>query len=177
VIAAISIHLIGAMQAAGLTLEQAILVGMAFGPAQVLGRIGEMVWGARFPAIVGGRVSVALLPPALMFLLSGSMSFTLALLFAVGCGLSNGLMTIAKGTVSLALFGRAGYGAVVGDLALATLFARAAGPLALAYGLAQFGLRPSVLVCIACALVGVAAMESLARLARRHTQVRIGTAH
>ncbi len=173
VIAALSIHMIGAMLQAGLNGEQAILVGMAFGPGQVLARFAEMIWGGRFPAIVAGRVAVMLLPPALLFLLSGSMSLALALCFSAALGMSNGLMTIARGTVALALFGRRGYGAIIGDLALASLFARAIGPLALAYGLARLGLSLSAVGCIACAFVGVAAMEIAARIAASQRQARI----
>jgi predicted MFS family arabinose efflux permease len=173
VIAGLSIHLIGAVQQAGLTLQQAITVGMAFGPAQVLGRLAEMIWGARFPAVMCGRISVVLLPFALLFLLSGSMNFPLALLFSAGCGMSNGLMTIARGTVALALFGRTGYGAIVGDLALASLFARALGPIALAYTLGHWGLPASALANIVSALAAVFAMEIVARIDRRHRQEEI----
>ncbi len=172
VIAGLLIHMIGAMREAGLTNEQAIFVGMAFGPGQVLARFAEMVWGSRFPAIAGGRLSVLLLPPALLFLLSGSMSVTLAFCFSAALGMSNGLMTIARGTVALALFGRKGYGAIIGDLALASLFSRAAGPLALAWGLEQLGLRGSALLCMGSALLGVLAMEIVARIAASQRQER-----
>ena len=170
VIAGLLIHMIGAMRQAGLTMEQAIMVGMAFGPGQVLARFAEMIWGARFPAVVGGRISTLLLPPALLFLLSGSMNVGLALCFSAALGMSNGLMTIARGTVALALFGRKGYGAVIGDLALASLFSRALGPLALAWGLERLGLRVSTLACLVCAFVGVAAMEYVARIASGQRQ-------
>ena len=170
VIAGLLIHMIDAMRQAGLTNEQAILVGMAFGPGQVLSRFAEMLWGSRFPAVVGGRISVLLLPPALLFLLSGSMNVALALCFSAALGMSNGLMTIARGTVALALFGRKGYGAIIGDLALASLFSRAVGPLALAYGLERLGLEMSAAACIACALLGVLAMEIVARIAASQRQ-------
>ena len=172
VIAGLLIHMIDAMRQAGLTGEQAILVGMAFGPGQVLARFAEMIWGARFPAVVGARISTLLLPPALLFLLSGSMSLVLALCFSAALGMSNGLMTIARGTVALALFGRRGYGAISGDLALAGLFSRAAGPLVLAYGLERWGLNLSALGCIACALIGIVALEIVARIAASQRQER-----
>ncbi|MCB1541922.1 MAG: MFS transporter [Rhodoblastus sp.] len=175
VIAGLLIHMIDAMRQAGLTGEQAIIVGMAFGPGQVLARFAEMIWGARFPALVGGRISALLLPPALLFLLSGSMNLMLALCFSAALGMSNGLMTIARGTVALALFGRRGYGAISGDLALASLFSRAAGPLILAYGLERWGLTLSALTCIACGLIGVAAMEFVARIAASQRQERRAT--
>lgn len=172
VIAGLLIHMIGAMRQAGLSNEQAILVGMAFGPGQVLARFAEMLWGSRFPAVVGGRISTLLLPPALLLLLSGSMNVALALCFSAALGMSNGLMTIARGTVALSLFGRQGYGAIIGDLALASLFSRAVGPLALAFGLERLGLRLSALACMVCALAAVAAMEIVARIAAAQRQER-----
>lgn len=172
VIAGLLIHMLGAMGQAGLSSQEAILVGMAFGPGQVLARFAEMLWGARFPAIVCGRISTLLLPPALLFLLSGSMSLPLALCFSAALGMSNGLMTIARGTVALALFGRKGYGAIIGDLALASLFSRAIGPLALAWGLERLGLRISALGCMVFAVLGVLAMEVVGRIASAQRQER-----
>jgi len=172
VVAGLLIHMIGAMRQAGLTGEEAIMVGMAFGPGQVLARFAEMIWGARFPAVAGGRMSTLLLPPALFLLLSGTMNLPLALCFSAALGMSNGLMTIARGAVALSLFGRQGYGAIIGDLALASLFSRAIGPLALAYGLERLGLRLSALGCMACALAGVVAMEIVARIAAAQRQER-----
>ena len=89
VIAGLLIHMIEAMNRAGLAPAEAIMVGMAFGPGQVLGRVGEMVWGSRFPAVTTGRVAMAALPLAMLFLVSGSMNFPLALLFSAVCGMSN----------------------------------------------------------------------------------------
>lgn len=172
VIAALLIHMISAMQQVGLPMAQAIMVGMAFGPGQVLGRIGEMIWGARFPAVVTGRVAMAALPFALLVLVSGTMSFPLALAFSALCGMSNGMVTIARGTVSLALFGRARYGAVIGDLALASLFARACGPVALAWGLQHASVQGSAVVALGFALAAVLAMELVARIDGRYRQAK-----
>lgn len=172
VIAGLLIHMIEAMKRAGLGPAEAIMVGMAFGPGQVLGRVGEMVWGSRFPAVTTGRVAMAALPLALLFLVSGSMNFPLALLFSAVCGMSNGMVTIARGTVSLALFGREKYGAVVGDLALASLFARACGPVALAWGLERAGLQGSAAAGLVFALAAVLAMEGVAIIDRRRRQAK-----
>ena len=45
---------------------EAIGLGMLFGPAQVLGRVGEMAFGRRFSAITTGRVATAFLPLSLL---------------------------------------------------------------------------------------------------------------
>jgi Na+-translocating ferredoxin:NAD+ oxidoreductase RnfD subunit len=55
-----------------------------------------------------------------------------ALLFAVLFGFSNGVVTIVRGTVPAELFGRAGYGRTLGNLAAPALIARAIAPLAFA---------------------------------------------
>jgi hypothetical protein len=47
-------------------------------------------------------------------------------------GLSNGILTIVRGTVPQALFGRENYGAISGAMAGPALLAKAAGPLAVA---------------------------------------------
>lgn len=171
VIAGLTVHLVGAMAAAGLSEREAIIAGMMFGPAQVLSRIGEMMFGARLPAVAAGRVAVALLPLALALVLTGRVSLPVACVFVAGCGLSNGLMTIARGAVSLAIFGRQGYGAAVGDIALANQFSRAMGPLAFAFALTNAGLGGTFLACMACALIAVAAMEAVARIDARRRGV------
>ncbi len=167
VIAGVTVHLVGAMSAAGLTTREAIVAGMMFGPAQVLSRAGEMLFGARLPAVAAARVSVALLPLALALVVSGHVTPLLACVFVAGCGLSNGLMTIARGAVTLAIFGRDGYGASIGDLALANHLSRAVGPLAFAFALTNAGLHGTFLASMACALVGVAGMEAVARIDAR----------
>jgi Na+-translocating ferredoxin:NAD+ oxidoreductase RnfD subunit len=55
-----------------------------------------------------------------------------ALLFAVLFGFSNGVVTIVRGTVPAELFGRLGYGRMLGNLAAPALVARAIAPLAYA---------------------------------------------
>ncbi|MFN7000413.1 MAG: MmgE/PrpD family protein, partial [Elioraea tepidiphila] len=59
--------------------------------------------------------------------------------FALLHGAGNGIMTIAKGTLPLVLFGPAGYGQRQGWLALPARLAQAAAPVAFALLLAGFG--------------------------------------
>jgi predicted MFS family arabinose efflux permease len=176
VISGLLIQLIYALKSAGLGMDQAIVVGMAFGPGQVLGRVLEMFWGRRFSALMVGRVAALGLPLGLALLLPNPAPFWLALIASLLLGMSNGLMTIARGVVPLALFGRRGYGAVIGDLGLVMLFARACGPVALAFGLARIGLRGSELAGVGVALVAVAAMEAVIRIERRDRAVHLSVA-
>lgn len=172
VIAGLTVHLVGALDAGGLSTRAAIAAGMAFGPAQVAGRLADMGlsatrWGARWPATASARVAAALLPAALALALWGGGSFAYATTFVACAGLSNGVMTIARGSLALALFGPAGYGALMGDLAVASNVARAAGPLAFAYGLGHGGVNSAFVASLLCAMGAVFAMEGLARMDAR----------
>jgi hypothetical protein len=53
-------------------------------------------------------------------------------LFCVLYGLSNGILTIVRGTIPQALYGARNYGAISGALAGPAMLSKAAGPLAVA---------------------------------------------
>jgi hypothetical protein len=60
-------------------------------------------------------------------------SAPVAAAFMVMFGMGNGLITIARGTVPLALFGPAGYGFLIGRIARPVLLMQASAPLVLAF--------------------------------------------
>jgi hypothetical protein len=62
-------------------------------------------------------------------------------------GLSNGILTIVRGTIPQALFGRENYGAISGAMAGPSLLSKAAGPLVAAWVLRSAG-TPSILLAI-----------------------------
>jgi len=112
----IGAHLPGLLMAAGATLAAAVAAGMLVGPAQVAGRVLEFGLLRRWHPLLSARLA-ALGPPLgmgtlLVFGLPAAMPF--ALLHGAG----NGIITIAKGTLPLALFGAQGYGRRQGWLAL-----------------------------------------------------------
>jgi hypothetical protein len=63
-------------------------------------------------------------------------------------GMANGLITIARGTVPLALFGASGYGALLGRIAGPFLLMQAIAPLALAL-VVEHGSDRAVLTVVA----------------------------
>ena len=93
-----------------------------------------------------------------------------ALIFAVLYGFANGLMTIAKGSVALDLFGSSGYGAILGRLSVATLVARAGAPALFAWIMHASGTPAMLWTALGAGLVGLALMEFLARLSARQNQ-------
>ena len=63
-------------------------------------------------------------------------------------GMANGLLTIARGAVPLALFGAAGYGRIIGRIGGPYLVMQAIAPLALAF-VAERTSDPMVLAVVA----------------------------
>ena len=91
------------------------------------------------------------------------LSVPVAAAFMVMFGMANGLLTIARGTVPLALFGAAGYGALIGRIAGPFLVMQAIAPLALAL-VAERASDPAVLTVVAA--LALVALGSFAMLQR-----------
>ena len=170
VAAAFLIHIIDFSERLGIGTRTAIGLGMLFGPAQVLGRVGEMLAGARFSAIATGRVATAFLPLGLLFVLPGETTLPAAIVFVLALGLSNGLMTIARGTIALALFGPVGYGATLGRITVPTLLARAAGPFLFALSTDALGVHATILIGLAISACACSGMEIVASIDRKIRQ-------
>ncbi|HEY9217069.1 MAG TPA: hypothetical protein VIO94_03400, partial [Phenylobacterium sp.] len=112
----------------------ALLAGTLLGPSQVAARLAEFVFVRRIHPLVSARVALGLLPLAVaVLLLAGP---TGALVFSVLYGAGNGLYTIVRGTLPLALFGSHGYGRRAGLINLPGRLLGAVSPFLLALGLA-----------------------------------------
>jgi MFS family permease len=130
---ALSAQLLAIFERFGLTPVTVVAIGMLFGPAQVLARICELAFGANLHPLWTARLSIGLLVAAFVLLALLPFSGPLAAIFAVLYGMANGLMTIARGTVPLALFGAAGYGRLIGRIAGPYLVVQAAAPVCLSF--------------------------------------------
>jgi MFS family permease len=167
VFAGLAVHLLTILGALGLSEGAAIVIGMIVGPAQVIGRIGEMSLGSRASPILAARISAAMQPASIAVLALGPAGLAIGGFFAVLYGMANGILTIVKGTVSLFLFGSAGYGAILGKLSVPSLGARAAAPLVFAYVFTAGGPIPTLILSAVVSLSGTLAMELVARIARQ----------
>lgn len=130
---ALSAQLLAIFGRLGLAPATVVAIGMLFGPAQVLARIGELAFAGHAHPLWIARFAVGLLVAALVLLMLLHFSATLAACFAVMYGMANGLMTIARGTVPLSLFGAAGYGRLVGRIGGPFLVMQAAAPVCLSF--------------------------------------------
>ncbi|MBV0911105.1 MFS transporter [Anianabacter salinae] len=152
---AMAAHLPGLLQEAGATTAVAIAAGALIGPAQVAARVLEFGLLRRFHPLVSTRIAAAAHPVAAVALVSfgGPAAYAFALLHGAG----NGILTIAKGTLPLALFGEAGYGQRIGWLGAPARILQAAAPLIFGAALAAWGLSAIWLT----AGIGAAAMGAL----------------
>ena len=130
---ALSAQLLAIFHSFGLESATVVAIGMLFGPAQVLARICELSFGRQLHPLWIARFAVGLLVAAFVLLAVYRFSAPLAAIFAVLYGMANGLLTIARGTVPLALFGAAGYGKLMGRIGGPYLIVQSLAPVVLTY--------------------------------------------
>jgi len=144
----LSAHLLAIFGRAGIDAATVVTIGALFGPAQVAARIGELVFARRLHPLNVARFAVGMQLAAFVLLASFGLSVATAATFAVMYGLANGLITITRGAVPLALFGASGYGALMGRIGGASLVMQAIAPLVLAL-VAERTSDPAVLAVVA----------------------------
>ena len=156
---AMAAHLPGLLQATGASPVAAIAAAALVGPAQVAGRLVEFgllrrmhpLLSARLAALchpIGGAAAIAFGAPV-------------AAVFTILHGAGNGILTIAKGTLPLAIFGPAGYGHRQGVLMVPARFAQALAPFVFALLLERYAAW-SLLLTIGLGLLALAALLMLA---------------
>ncbi len=123
---AMATHLPQLLQASGATLAVAVGVGALVGPAQVAGRLLEFGFLRRVHPLVSARLAALTHPVGAGLLLV--LGAPTAAVFALLHGAGNGILTIAKGTLPLVLFGPLGYGARQGMLMMPGRIAQAFAP-------------------------------------------------
>jgi MFS family permease len=146
VFSALSVHLLPLLNRLGHPMETVVIFAALIGPMQVAGRIGERLYAQRSRPQSVGLISFATLPFALAGLFFLGERQWAAAAFCLVYGLGNGILTIVRGTVPQAIFGRENYGAISGALSGPSLLLKSLGPVAVA---ALIGLTQSVEVVIA----------------------------
>ncbi|WP_020594079.1 MFS transporter [Kiloniella laminariae] len=134
-------HLPRLLEAAGASSAQAVAAGALMGPAQVAARLVEAGYLKRFHPIVSARIAAITHPlGALLLITFGSWAGGwLALPFAILHGTGNGILTIAKGTLPLALYGSENYGYRIGLLGMPSRLAQVGAPLAFGWLISLYG--------------------------------------
>ncbi|WP_076591784.1 MFS transporter [Herminiimonas arsenitoxidans] len=155
VFSAMSLHLMSILQSRGISPSYAAAIGAMVGPMQVLGRILETTVGRKMSSYKVGVLAMWLLPLALVLLFAPNQWLAIYAVFAAMYGISNGVMTIVRGTLPAELYGREAYGAVSGAMGAPVMVAIAAGPFAasLLYAFTD-GYVGTLLVLIAVGVLG-----------------------
>ncbi|NRF71793.1 MFS transporter [Aquincola sp. S2] len=134
---AMAAHLPRLLQAAGATLATAVVVGALIGPSQVGARLLEFGLLRKVHPLLSARIASALHPLGVLALaLFGAPA---AAVFGVLHGAGNGILTIAKGTLPLVVFGPQGYGHRQGWLMLPARVAQALAPWLFGLALDRWG--------------------------------------
>jgi predicted MFS family arabinose efflux permease len=120
-----STHLLLILQGRGLELAAAVALGALVGPSQVGARVVEAAFGKRYHPIWTVTVAAVLVATGLSLLLFGFPIVAVALiLYAAG----NGIWSIGRGSLPLALYGPSRYAVLMGRLAMPGLLAQAVAP-------------------------------------------------
>ena len=151
-------HLPRILEAAGATSVQAVAAGALIGPAQVLARIVEASFLSRYHPLVSTRLACLTHPiGAAILALAGGGAATV---FAIFHGTGNGILTIARGTLPLAIFGPENYGYRLGIIGAPARMAQAIAPLAFGLLIDSMGSR----ILIVSSALSLAALLALCML-------------
>jgi MFS family permease len=158
---AMAAHMPRILEAAGATTVQAVAAGALFGPAQVVARIIEASFLSRYHPLLSTRLACLTHPigAAILAVAGGAASGAFAIFF----GLGNGILTIARGTLPLAIFGPQNYGYRLGIIGAPARMAQAAAPLVFGLLIDTMGSR----VLIVSSALSLSALLALSLL-RQH---------
>ncbi|MES2956680.1 MAG: MFS transporter [Pseudomonadota bacterium] len=134
---AMAAHLPRLLQATGATLATAVLVGALIGPAQVGARLLEFGLLRKVHPLRSARIAAALHPAGAVIL--AIVGAPAAAAFGVLHGAGNGILTIAKGTLPLVIFGPQGYGRRQGVLMVPARITQALSPWLFGLALDRWG--------------------------------------
>ena len=161
---ALAAHLPHLLEGAGATEVAAIAAGALVGPAQVGARLFEFGLLRKFHPLIPARIAMLLHPlGAATLALFGPAAINV---FAVLHGAGNGMLTIANGTLPLAIFGPQGYGKRNGLLAVPTRVAESAAPFLFGLLIDRIGTAALAVSAGLC----IAAFAALFALSSRSTE-------
>ncbi|HWK45761.1 MAG TPA: MFS transporter [Stellaceae bacterium] len=156
---AMAAHLPRILAAWGVSPAAAVGAAALVGPAQVAARLVEFGMLRRVSPLASARLASALHPiGAACFAVLGAPG---AIAFALLHGAGNGMLTIARGTLPLALFGAGGYGLRTGWLAAPARVTQAGAPLLFGLLLDRVGPGAALLLSSGLSLVGLAALAAM----------------
>jgi predicted MFS family arabinose efflux permease len=164
VTSAMAAHLPRIVEAFGATPAQAIFAGMMIGPAQVAARVFEASTLSRFHPLFSTRLACITHPIGACVI--GVFGGGAAAAFAILHGAGNGILTIARGTLPLAIFGSENYAYRLGLIGAPSRMCQALAPLAFGLLIEPMG-RSIVIVSSALSIAALLALVLLPTKGRK----------
>lgn len=158
-----NIQWVSALQNAGFTAAVAVGVGVLMGPSQVAIRFLDMIFGKALHPLTTGAISSVFLIIALAALMLAGIGAVGAIIFAILFGLSQGLSSIVRGTIPLALFGRSGYGARLGRISAISVTIKSCAPFAFALVMENAGASVAFGATAVLAVLSLAVLRFIPR--------------
>ena len=158
---AMAAHLPRILEAAGATTLQAVSAGALIGPAQVFARIVEASVLSRYHPLLSTRLACLMHPVGAAIVALGGGAAAGA--FAIFHGAGNGILTIARGTLPLAIFGPQNYAYRLGIVGAPARMAQAAAPLAFGLLIDLMGSR----ILIVSSALSLSALLALSLLPKK----------
>lgn len=148
-------NLLAMFQRGGLDAGTVVTLGALFGPSQVAARLADFLLAGRTHPLWIARGAVGLMACSFAMLAFAGPSVLVAGVFCVAFGAANGVMTIARGSLPLLMFGAQGYGRVIGRIARPALFVQASAPFIVAAAVERFSDATVIEVGMVCALAAL----------------------
>jgi MFS family permease len=155
--AGMSSHMIVILNGLGLAATTAVWIATLRGVGQSSARLAEVLFGKRIHPLTLNVLTCALLPCCFVAGFFGGVFTPAAIAFALIYGVSNGIVTITRGTMPLVLFDHRTYGAFVGRLLAPSFVISASAPLLYALVIDHFGERGALAMSLCAALTALAA--------------------
>ncbi len=157
------LQIVEILKAYGHPVAFAIFAGSLMGPAQVISRLGEIVFGRSTGILTVGVVTSAIMPIAVVLPILSPASAGLATAFVIGYGMSAGAMTVVRSVAPLALFGKDAYATMTGWLTLPQNIVFALAPMAFAFVMRTAGPTATLAMSCGAALIALGTMAMLER--------------
>jgi MFS family permease len=142
----------------GATPAAAIAAASLLGPAQVAARILEFSARHRINPLISARIASVLHPLASLAVAVGGAPLIAA--FSVFHGAGNGMLTICRGTLPLALYGPEGYGARIGRISAPARIGQALAPFLFGLAIEKMG-GATLLISSGLSLAALAALSRI----------------
>lgn len=156
------------VQDLGHTAAHAAFAGAVIGPFKTVGRFFEMLVSRNMYPLITYALSLGLMLAGFVALLTLGFTLTGLMIAAALYGMGDGIKTIARGTLPLALFGAKGYGARLGWISVIILGLNASAPFVFAWLTQNFGGWWSFAAMTACLCLAIATFVLIPDPRKRH---------